>query len=278
MDSPSAKSDWNNFSRANASRQWRRQSAVMGQNVTEAIVEAAQVARGMRVLDIACGTGEPSISIATLLNGTGEVVGMDISPEALNIAEERATQRQLSNVRFQQADAHDLPFPESSFDRITSRLGVMFFADLPRALSEIHRVLKPCGRAVLLAWGPMEQPYFETTIGAVLRALPGAKLPESATKMFAFGRSGILSQRLIDAGFTTADEKIVTRPWSWPGDPEDVWAYFQEVAVPFAPLLKSVPQELRNKVDNAVVQAISPYYDGKEIKFTAIVNIASAMK
>src|SRR6478735_6824964 len=131
--------DWNSFGRANASQKWRRQSAAMGNDMTRAIVEAAQVRSGMRVLDIACGAGEPAISIAELLAGGGDVVGVDISPSPLKIAAERATQRGLSNVTFQQADAHLLPFADNRFDRITSRLGVMFFSDLPRALSEMRR-------------------------------------------------------------------------------------------------------------------------------------------
>jgi SAM-dependent methyltransferase len=212
------------------------------------------------------------------LNGTGKVVGVDIAPGALEIAAERARQRQLNNVHFQQADAHDLPFPDNSFDRITSRLGVMFFDDLQRALAEMHRVLKPGGKAVLLAWGPMEQPYFETTIGAVLRTLPGASLPDSARRMFAFGQPCSLSQRLIDAGFRNADERFSKEPWTWPGSPQDVWEYFQEVAVPFLPLLKSIPAERRNDVDAAVLQDIAHYYDGQEIKFTATVNLTSAVK
>jgi ubiquinone/menaquinone biosynthesis C-methylase UbiE len=278
MNTPSTTPNWDNHSRAQASRQWRKQSAMMGQNVTDAIVAAAQVTHGMRVLDVACGSGEPAISIATLLNGTGEVIGVDLSAGALEIATERAAQRQLMNARFQQADAHQLPFPDNSFDRITSRLGVMFFDDLQRALGEMHRVTKPDGKAVLLAWGPMDQPYFETTIGTVLRMMPGATLPESAKNMFAFGQPGLLAQKLLDAGFIAAEEKFSKEPWVWPGTPLDVWEYFQDVAVPFASLLKSIPPELRQEVDAAVLQAIAHYYDGQEIKFTATVNITSASK
>src|SRR6476646_4577384 len=171
--------DWNSFGRANASQKWRRQSAVMGNDMNAAIVAAAQVLPGMRVLDIACGTGEPAISLAALLGGEGEVIGVDLSPAPLKIAEERAIQRGLTNATFQQADAHHLPFADNSFDCITSRLGVMFFSDLPRALSEMRRVLKPAGRAILLVWGPMNQPYFETMIGTILRMLPNAVTPES---------------------------------------------------------------------------------------------------
>ncbi len=270
--------DWNSFGRANASQKWRRQSAVMGNDMTQAIVEEARIQPGTRVLDIACGTGEPAISLAAVLAGKGEVVGVDISLAPLKIAEERASQRGLSNVTFKKADAHALPFPDNSFDCITSRLGIMFFSDLPRALSEMCRVLKPEGRAILLVWGPFDQPYFHTTIGMVLRMLPNAAMPESGRKMFALADGNKLTQALYQAGFSQAKEELVTVPWTWMGTPEEVWEYFQDVAVPFASLLQSIPAERRLEINASVLKAIGQYYDGTSIKFTATVNVAVAVK
>lgn len=270
--------DWNSFGRAQASQRWRKQSAMMGSGMTEAIVAAAMVERGMSILDVACGTGEPAISLATLLRGTGEVVGVDISSAPLEIARRRAEQRGLTNVRFEQADAHLLPFESDSFDRVTSRLGIMFFADLPNALRQMHRVLKPGGRITLLSWGVMGQPYFSSTIGTLLRAMPGSDMPETARKMFAFGQPGLLAGKLRAAGFSSIDEKFVTVPWTWPGTPEEVWEYFKDVTVPFAPLLQSIPADRRTEVDAAVISAIGQYVEGNEVRFTAKVNITSAAK
>ena len=196
------KPDWNSFSRANASQRWRKQSAAMGSGMTAAIVAAAQVAPTMHVLDIACGTGEPSITIAHLLEGSGEVLGVDISTGPLALATERAKQHGLSNVNFQEADVHHLPFADGSFDRITSRLGVMFFADLPRALREMHRVLKPGGRVALLAWGQFAQPYFETTIGTILNILPDIEVSAVGKSMNAFGTADLLAAKMREAEFT----------------------------------------------------------------------------
>lgn len=276
MKPPTANTDWNSFARANASQKWRKQSAAMGSDLTAAIVAAARVQPGMHVLDIACGTGEPSISLAALV-GIGTVTGVDISPAPLRIAEERAAQRGLTNTKFQQADAHQLPFADDTFDRITSRLGVMFFSDLPRAFSEMRRVLKPAGTATLVSWGPMEQPYFATTSGTVMRAL-SADLPEPARKMFAFGKPGVLEQAMRQAGFARVSEQLVTLPWTWPGSPVELWEYFQDVAVPFAPLLKSVPDGERAQMDKAVIKEITSYFDGEKINFTATVNLTVAVK
>ncbi len=270
--------NWNSFARAHASQKWRKQSAAMGHQLTEAIVEAARVESGMRVLDIACGTGEPSISIAALLRGSGDVTGIDISPEPLKLAAERAAERGLTNVKFQQGDAHALPFADESFHRITSRLGVMFFAEPLRALSEMWRVLKPGGTATLLAWGPMDQPYFQTTIGTVLRLMPGSAIPEEGLKVFSFAEAGALAGALRQAGFSRVEERFVTLPFPWPGTPAEVWEYFQNVAVPFAPVLQAIPERRRAEVDGEVLREIGRYYDGQAVKFTATVNITVAVK
>ena len=233
----------------------------------------------MRVLDVACGTGEPSISLAVGLHGSGEVTGIDISSEPLKIAEDRAKERGLTNAKFQLADVHALPFANESFDRITSRLGVMFFTDLSRAFSEMWRVLKPGGTATLLAWGPFEQqPYFQATIGTVLRLLPGTEVPESGKKVFVFGEAGLLPHAFRNAGFTRIEERLVQVPYIWPGPPEEIWEYFQNVAVPFAPLMQSISEDNHKQIDEAVLQEIGRYYDGKETKLTAMVNITTAAK
>ena len=90
--------------------------------------------------------------------------------------------------------------------------------------------------------------------------------------------TGVLAQTLQDSGFSSAEERLVTVPWTWPGTPEEVWEYFQDVAVPFAPLLQSIPAERRAEIDAEVLRAIGRYYDGASIKFTATVNISVAVK
>jgi SAM-dependent methyltransferase len=268
-------SNWNSFARVNASERWRKPSAAMGKPMTDAIVKEARVGPGMRVLDIACGTGEPAVSIATL-QSTSTVVGCDISPAPLKIAQQRARERGLANIEFLPADVHQLPFSSAMFDRVTCRLGVMFFADLPLALREIHRVLKPGGRATLLAWGPMQQPYFESTLGTILRLLPGAALPPGGAAMFKLGQPAALAGALRAAGFQQVEERSEDVPWNWPGSPEELWEYFQEVTVPFKPLFQAVPAERREEVHAQVLAAIRRYYQDGEVKFAARVVLASA--
>lgn len=271
-------SDWNTFARVNAAQRWRKPSAMMGRAMTDAIVTEARIVPHLRVLDVASGTGEPAISIATALDGTGFVTATDISAEPLGVGEQRARERDLKNIRFVVADVHALPFPDASFERVTSRLGVMFFADIAKALSEIHRVLNDKGRVSLLAWGPIEQPYFDATIGNILRLCPDLAAPKPALGMFKFGPHGILTKALAEAGFQHIDERQCEIAWNWPGTPEDLWAYFQEVTVPFKPLFQAIPPQQRMEVDRVVLRDLNLRYDGASVNFNAHVTLVSATK
>lgn len=118
---------WGNQFRLVAAEKWKAKSSAMGQPVTDALVEYAQPKPGMRVLDLASGTGEPAISLAARVGTEGHVTALDVSAELLEVAAQRAQTRGLTNFATQQADAHNLPFPDNSFDLATSRFGVMFF-------------------------------------------------------------------------------------------------------------------------------------------------------
>jgi SAM-dependent methyltransferase len=126
---------WGAAFRVAASQKWRRQSAAMGGGVTQAMVRLAAARPGMRVLDLACGTGEPAISLGGEVGSAGRVAAIDLNGELLQVARGRAAQRGFDHLSFQQADAHALPFAGASFDLVTSRFGVMLAALLP----EHHR-------------------------------------------------------------------------------------------------------------------------------------------
>ena len=122
---------WSSSYRLVAAEKWKAKSALLGSAVTEALVEYSCPTRGMSVLDLASGTGEPAISLAQRVGPQGSVTAVDQSAELLAIAAERARNKKLGNLTTQQADAHQLPFDDRSFDLATCRFGVMFFSDVP---------------------------------------------------------------------------------------------------------------------------------------------------
>jgi SAM-dependent methyltransferase len=275
---PDSKPDWGTQYRLVAAEKWKTKSAAMGQSVTDALVEYAQPAPGMQVLDLASGSGEPAISLASRVGRHGHVTALDLSADLLEIAAKRARARELNNFTTQQADAHSLPFPDDSFDLATSRFGVMFFRDPGLAFRELRRVLRPAARACFLAWGPFDQPYWQSMMGVVHRHVGGPLLQPGGPDPFRFAAPGSLSEILRSAGYNAVEEETKTLPWTWPAPVEEVWEQAQAVAVPFRPMLERVPEDQWPQIHAEVHAAVRPYSDGEKIAFGASVVLASGKK
>ncbi|MGB8580456.1 MAG: class I SAM-dependent methyltransferase [Candidatus Sulfotelmatobacter sp.] len=271
-------SGWGSQYRLIASDKWKAKSAVMGKAVTEALVEYAQPKPGMRVLDLASGTGEPAISLAMCVGPHGRVTALDLSADLLEIARGRAQERGLENFSTQQGDAQALPFDDNVFDLASCRFGIMFFADAVRALRELHRVLTSEARACFLAWGPFDQPYWQSMMGVVHRHVGDPLLPPGGPDPFRFSPPGSLSAVLRSAGFREVEEETKTLPWTWPGTPHEVWEQAQAVAVPFRPMLDRVPESMREQIDEEVLREIGRYVHGENINFGVSVVLASGSK
>ncbi len=229
----------------------------------------------MQVLDLASGTGEPGISLAQRVGPHGAVTGVDQSSDLLAIASERARLKKLANFTTRQADAHQLPFRDHSFDLATCRFGVMFFSDARGALLELRRVLKRGARACFAVWGPHEQPYWQSTMKIVHEHVGGDMLVPGGADPFRFAAAGSLSQVLSAAGFQEVEESTERLRWSWPGDAEEVFEYACTVAAPFRPMLERVPEGQWAAIRAAAKAAIERYRVGDEIRFGADVVLAS---
>jgi ubiquinone/menaquinone biosynthesis C-methylase UbiE len=271
--------EWTDSNTVAAWSKWHSKIAVVSAEAKEALVRAAQVEPGMQVLDIASGTGEPSLTLAEVVGPEGHVTATDLGSDMIAVAKENAEKVNLTNMTFLQADAHDLPFSDRSFDRVTCRFGVMFFADLPQALGEIYRVLKPGGRVAFTAWGPVEQnPYLSTTLTPFLKRvevpppLPGAPQP------FRFAEAGTLAAELQRAGFEEVQEETRTMSWAWPGPPEEVWEHVRDVAVPFHPIIYGLEPEARKQAIGEVVEGYRRYYDGQKVNLPAEIVLASGVR
>ena len=108
---------------------------------------AAQLPAGSHVLEIAPGPGYFAVELAKL--GSYHIVGLDISPTFVRIAADNATRAGV-DVEFRQGNASSMPFDSDSFDFIYCRAAFKNFSEPIRAINEMHRVLKPCGKAVIV--------------------------------------------------------------------------------------------------------------------------------
>ncbi|MBC8224207.1 methyltransferase domain-containing protein [Candidatus Bathyarchaeota archaeon] len=121
-------------------------------------------------LDVACGTGISTFALIENTGGKGEFHGVDISEGMLEGARRSAEAHGLTNVRFTKGDAENLDYTDAKFDVVISNMSLQFFPDKPRALAEMHRVLKPGGRlAILFGAGPMFREVWEVLGEAAAR-------------------------------------------------------------------------------------------------------------
>lgn len=124
--------------------------------------DRAELSAGDSVLDVCCGTGDLAFELAERVAPGGHVVGCDFSEPMLDLAREKAASQGGGAVRFEWADALDLPYDADRFDAVTVGFGVRNFADRDRGLREMSRVLKPGGRVVILEFTEPRRPPFST--------------------------------------------------------------------------------------------------------------------
>ena len=128
----------------------------------ERAAERAMLSPGGAALDVCCGTGDLALELARTVSPSGSVVGCDFSEPMLDLAREKVGERESESVRFEWADALELPYDSERFDAVTVGFGVRNLADLDRGLREMARVLRPGGRLVILEITTPRRPPLST--------------------------------------------------------------------------------------------------------------------
>lgn len=258
-------------------RKWGSEFAIQSQAATDLIVETALVEPGMRVLDLASGSGQPAVSLARSVGPEGYVVATDLVPGMLLGTLERAAALECRNVDCVAADAGDLPFRSETFDRLTCRFGVMFFPDLEHALAEVQRVLKPGGRVAFLAWGEARRNnFFDATTGVLKRFVQSPV--ETSDLAHRFAEPGSLSTALRRAAFQEVVETFHSIRWPWPGPPEGYWDYSVEVRRSFRKIFETLPPDAQQQARQESIAEMTRYYDGRQVNFSAYIVIVSGVR
>ncbi|MGB7848544.1 MAG: class I SAM-dependent methyltransferase [Candidatus Acidiferrum sp.] len=259
-------------------KKWYMKLAIQSRAATELVLQGADLAPNLKVLDLACGSGEPALSVATSVEPDGHVVATDMVPEMLQAARENAESNGQSNIEFKVADAERLPFREREFDRITCRFGFMFFPDAQKSLSEQRRVLKPGGRISYVVWGRAEEnPLFSVMLGPFLKHVSVPQPPPDAPGVFRYADQRKLADTIRAGGFRDVQTQKVTVKWPWPGPPQEAWEATREIAAPFKKMIAALPPEKTDQVIAEVIEGITRYYDGKNVNFPATLIAAQAI-
>jgi SAM-dependent methyltransferase len=158
----------------------------------------------VRVLDIACGTGNVTLPLA---RRGATVTGLDMTPHLLEEARARAASEGL-NIRFDEGFAEALPYPDASFDMVVSMFGIMFSPAPETVASEMARVLRPGGRLALASWTPSG---FSGKLPAIVgRYLP--PLPPGAISPLLWGEEATVRERLKPS-FDSIQTSVVSITW-----------------------------------------------------------------
>jgi ubiquinone/menaquinone biosynthesis C-methylase UbiE len=234
-------------------------------DLTVALIAAARLASGQRVLDLASGPG-------LLARGAQDVVGKDGLAIASDISEgQLACCPGLVRVA---ADGEALPFASGSFNRVLCGLGLMFFPDDQVALQEMRRVLVPNGRLALSVWGRAEEvPLVETALSCMRRLLPPPKVARPS--IFRFGDVDDLRRRIANADF----RDIEIRPCRLTLDFADAAAYWQgflDLAGGAAESLSRLPAEKQRALAAAVGEELAPHAVAGGYRLTSTILVAGA--
>lgn len=199
-----------------AAQAWYNWSSTLNKwlgNATDKMLEMAGINTGQKVLDIAAGAGEQSITTAKKVGPAGHVLATDISPNILEFAKQMAKQAGVGNIETAVMDGENLPLDDETFDAVISRVGLIYFPDQQRALKEMLRVLKPGGKVAAIVYSTPDKNKFFSIPVSIIRNR--AKLPPPLPGQpgpFSLGAEGIIEKTFTDAGFIKVRSELVDSP------------------------------------------------------------------
>lgn len=265
----------------NAAAAWHRWTPTLQAwlgPVTEAMLEMAKLQPGDRVLDLAAGAGEPSLSAAERVGPSGHVLATDISSNILEFAAQTARERGLANVETRVMDGENPDQPEASFDVVLSRLGLIYFPDRKGALRSVHRVLKDGGRVVLAGFStPDQNRFFSIPISVIRRRAQLAPPAPGLPGPFSLGAPGVMDEMLRGAGFQDVTSRPVRTPLRLTSGAECV-RFERESFGALQQMLASLPGAEREAAWDEIEEKLREFEHGGRFEATAELIVGAATK
>ncbi len=225
-----------------------------------ALLDAASIAPGQRVLDLATGTGEAAALAAARVAPTGRVVGVDISLPMLRGAAARLAGQPATLAAM---DGMGLACPDRTFDAVICQLGLMLIPDSARAAAECCRVLKPDGRLAAIVWSSMERaPLIGILAEVLVRHLPGQ--PADLVRGFSLGEPERFQALLERAGFrnirVTRERRTLVMDSF-----EDYWEPVAAGGARLGQAYAGLPEDAQRAVREEVRERMKPFRSGERL-------------
>jgi SAM-dependent methyltransferase len=240
------------------------------QDVTDRMMELADIKPGDNVLDIATGIGDPAIDAARIVPPTGHVLAVDLSQSRLATARRRAQEQGLENlIEFIESDIEIIEFPSSKFNAILSKWGLMFFADLERLLGRILDALLSdrggVGVFVAAVWSRPEKVPSMKIPSLVLDRLEVPPLP-TAVNPFRLSDMSVLSKLFIEAGFEEVKTEAIPVIYRF-DSAEDYFDFAYETSGSFKGRITNaaafLSDEKQDKIRSDIVDEARSFVDSK---------------
>lgn len=163
------------------------------------LCDAAEIAPGASVLDVACGTGATTREVAGRVGAAGRVTGLDRNDGMLDVARHRSPQ-----IEWVEGMAEELPFDDATFDVVLCQFGLMFFEDRAKALGEMRRVLRPGGRMAVSVWDDVENSPGYAQMIELIEGMFGSAPADALRAPFCLGDRKAVERLLETAGIRDA--------------------------------------------------------------------------
>ena len=255
--------DWNRVASA-----WEKWDQYLEENlsyISYRLIGDLRLRPGQDVLDLGCGTGNPSLLISRIVGDNGSVTGVDLSENMLSVARKKADALGLSNVRFMAEDVTTLPFEKESFDAVISRFCLMFLPDIKQAMNEIVRVVRSGGYVAAAVWStPDKNPFIRIAV-EVLKQFTEVPSPVPGQPgIFRLSKPADLLNIMKDAGLTGVGDEEVTGESIF-DSADEYLLNIKDMAAPLKPLFAKLSTEQASEVDAKIKESVSKYKSGDKI-------------
>lgn len=255
------KETWNKFSPG--WRKWDDFTMDFLRPMGEEIIRSLKLKDTDTVLDVAAGTGEPGLTIASIVKN-GKVVITDLAEGMLEVAHDNAAKKGITNYETVACDVCELPFEDETFDAISCRFGFMFFPDMLMAAKEMARVLKPGGVMATSVWGVPDKNFWITaTMSTLNKNMQLPAPPPGAPGMFRCGNPGFLADLFKQAGLKNISEKEITGKVNY-GDNETYWNFMNDVVAPVVAAMNKADEAMKLKIKKEVFELVDQKYPDKK--------------
>ena len=268
--------DWNRV--AGGWEKWDRVFDEQMAFLNHRLVADARLHAGMNVLDLGSGTGYPALLGAQTVGAAGRVTGMDLAEQMLAAADRKAARLGLTNVSFKTGDVTSLPFEPNSFDAVTSRFCLMFLPEIPKAASEIARILKPGSWVAAAVWSaPDKNPSIGLSMAAIKQVIELPPPDPTAPGIFRLAKPGELAGMFQQAGLVDVTDQEFLAEWSY-ASADEYYTSLMEIAAPVQNLMAKLTDAQKQDVKQRITQAASNYTRAGRIVFPMAVRIVAGRK